>query len=197
MEKQPALKKMLSHSQENVGFLFAKEDLSEVRDMLLANKASAAARAAAIAPCEVTVLAQNTGLGPEKISFFQALGITIKISRSTIEILSDARLIKTGDKVGASKATLQNISPVSFELIIQQVLDNGSICNPNCLTLPRKLHIPAFWRVSTMCRVFVCCWLPDCSISAPFCPQWYQQVLALSVESHHTLHLLKSQGLLG
>ena len=47
----------------------------------------AAARAGAIAPCNVTVPAQNTGLGPEKTSFFQALGITTKISRGTIEIL--------------------------------------------------------------------------------------------------------------
>lgn len=47
----------------------------------------AAARAGAIAPCEVTVFGQNTGLGPEKTSFFQALGITTKISRGTIEIL--------------------------------------------------------------------------------------------------------------
>uniref|UniRef100_A0A8I3NKT5 Large ribosomal subunit protein uL10 n=3 Tax=Canis lupus TaxID=9612 RepID=A0A8I3NKT5_CANLF len=39
--------------------------------------------------CEVTGSAQNTGLGPEKTSFFQALGITTKISRGTIEILSD------------------------------------------------------------------------------------------------------------
>lgn len=29
----------------------------------------------------------NTGLGPEKTSFFQALSITTKISRGTIEIL--------------------------------------------------------------------------------------------------------------
>lgn len=47
----------------------------------------AAARAGAIAPCDVTVPGQNTGLGPEKTSFFQALGITTKISRGTIEIL--------------------------------------------------------------------------------------------------------------
>lgn len=55
----------------------------------------AAARAGAIAPCDVTVPAQNTGLGPEKTSFFQALGITTKISRGTIEILvSELQLFK-------------------------------------------------------------------------------------------------------
>jgi large subunit ribosomal protein LP0 len=57
-------------------------------DTLLSLKqVPAAARAGAIAPCEVIVPAQNTGLGPEKTSFFQALGITTKISRGTIEIL--------------------------------------------------------------------------------------------------------------
>uniref|UniRef100_A0A2K6EAH8 Large ribosomal subunit protein uL10 n=1 Tax=Macaca nemestrina TaxID=9545 RepID=A0A2K6EAH8_MACNE len=89
LENNPALEKLLPHIWGNVGFAFTKEDLTEVRDMLLANKVPAAARAGAIAPCEVTVPAQNTGLGPEKTSFFQALGITTKISRGTIEILSD------------------------------------------------------------------------------------------------------------
>jgi large subunit ribosomal protein LP0 len=83
-----------------VGFVFTKEDLTEIRDMLLANKVPAAACAGAIALCEVTV--------PARTSFFQALGITIKISRGTTEILSDVLLIKTGDKVGPSGATLLN-----------------------------------------------------------------------------------------
>uniref|UniRef100_A0A5S6HR40 Large ribosomal subunit protein uL10 n=1 Tax=Sus scrofa TaxID=9823 RepID=A0A5S6HR40_PIG len=145
LENNPALEKLLPHIRGNVGFVFTKEDLTEIRDMLLANKVPAAARAGAIAPCEVTVPAQNTGLGPEKTSFFQALGITTKISRGTIEILSDVQLIKTGDKVGASEATLLNmlnISPFSFGLIIQQVFDNGSIL--------------ASWRVSAMLPAYVC-----------------------------------------
>uniref|UniRef100_A0A8C6UD80 Large ribosomal subunit protein uL10 n=1 Tax=Neogobius melanostomus TaxID=47308 RepID=A0A8C6UD80_9GOBI len=83
LENNPAT----AHIKGNVGFVFTKEDLTEVRDMLLANKVPAAARAGGIAPCDVMVPAQNTGLGPEKTSFFQALGITTKISRGTIEIL--------------------------------------------------------------------------------------------------------------
>ena len=77
--------------------------------MLLTNKVPAAAHAGAIAPCEVTVPAQNTGWGMKKTSSFKALGIITKISRGTTEILSDMQLIKTGDKVGASKATLVNM----------------------------------------------------------------------------------------
>ncbi|KAG7250073.1 hypothetical protein CRUP_020917, partial [Coryphaenoides rupestris] len=138
LENNPSLEKLLPHIKGNVGFVFTKEDLVEVRDLLLSNKVPAAARAGAIAPCEVTVPAQNTGLGPEKTSFFQALGITTKISRGTIEILSDVGLIKTGDKVGASEATLLNmlnISPFSYGLLIQQVYDNGSVYSPEVLDI--------------------------------------------------------------
>lgn len=85
--------------------------------MLLVNKGSAAAGAGAgaIAACTVTVPAQNAALGPKKTSCFQALGITVKVSRGTSEILSDVQPIKTGDQVGAGETTLLdmlNISPV-------------------------------------------------------------------------------------
>uniref|UniRef100_A0A8I5TQ73 Large ribosomal subunit protein uL10-like insertion domain-containing protein n=1 Tax=Pongo abelii TaxID=9601 RepID=A0A8I5TQ73_PONAB len=83
LENSPALEKLLPRIRGNVGFVFTKEDLTEIRDMLLANKVPAATCAGAITACEVTVPAQNTGLGPEKTSFFQALGITTKISRGT------------------------------------------------------------------------------------------------------------------
>ncbi|KAL0595872.1 60S acidic ribosomal protein P0 [Plecturocebus cupreus] len=86
LENSLALEKRLPHIRGNAGFVFTKEDLTEIRDLLLANKVPAATRAGAIAPSEVTVPVQNTGLGLEKTSFSQALGITTKISRGTVEI---------------------------------------------------------------------------------------------------------------
>lgn len=50
---------------------------------MLENKVRAPARAGAIAPLSVIVPAQNTGLGPEKTSFFQALSIPTKISKGS------------------------------------------------------------------------------------------------------------------
>ena len=38
LENNPALEKLLPHIRGNVGFVFTKEDLTEIRDMLLANK---------------------------------------------------------------------------------------------------------------------------------------------------------------
>lgn len=72
IERNPALEKILPHIKGNVGFVFTRNDLVEVRDKLLENKVRAPARPGAIAPCSVIIPAQNTGLGPEKTSFFQA-----------------------------------------------------------------------------------------------------------------------------
>merc|ERR1719310_1742772 len=106
--------------------------------MLLANKVRAPAKAGALAPLDVIVPSQNTGMGPEKTSFFQALSIPTKITKGTIEIINDVELIKAGDKVGMSEATLLNmlkISPFTYGLVVQKVYDSGSVFDPEILDI--------------------------------------------------------------
>lgn len=138
LENNAQLEKLLPHIKGNVGFVFTKGDLVEIRDKLTESKVRAPARAGAIAPLPVIIPAQNTGLGPEKTSFFQALSIPTKISKGTIEIINDVPILKPGDKVGASEATLLNmlnISPFSYGLQIEQVYDSGSIFSPDILDI--------------------------------------------------------------
>jgi len=138
LENNALLEKLLPHIKGNVGFVFTKGDLNEIREKLTALKVRAPARAGAIAPLLVVIPAQNTGLGPEKTSFFQALSIPTKISKGTIEIINDVPILKPGDKVGASEATLLNmlnISPFSYGLQIEQVYDSGSIFSPDILDI--------------------------------------------------------------
>lgn len=134
----PGLEKLLPLIVYNVGLVFTNEDLCDVRDMLLVNKKRAPARAGGVAPCVVIVPAQNTGLGPEKTSFFQALQIPTKISRGTIEIVNDIQLLKEGDKVGLSEATLLNmlnISPFTYGLVVIHVYDQGTVFSPKVLDI--------------------------------------------------------------
>ncbi|MCP5656091.1 50S ribosomal protein L10, partial [Klebsiella pneumoniae] len=98
LDNNPALEKLLPHIKGNVGFVFTRGDLVEVRDKLLENKVQAPARPGAIAPLSVVIPAHNTGLGPEKTSFFQALSIPTKISKGTIEIINDVHILKPGDR---------------------------------------------------------------------------------------------------
>ncbi|CAD7680216.1 unnamed protein product [Nyctereutes procyonoides] len=91
------LKKRLPHIQGNAVFVFTQEDLTETRDICVG----------ATAPCEVTVPARNTGLGLRRV----------------LSSRLDVQLIETGDKVGASEATLLNI---------------GSIYNPEVLHITEE-----------------------------------------------------------
>lgn len=138
LDKNPAIEKILPHLKGNVGLVFTKADLAEIRDKINENKVAAPAKAGAVAPVDVSIPPQNTGLGPEKTSFFQALSIPTKISKGTIEILNEVLMVTAGDRVGASQATLLNmlkISPFSYGLTITQVYDSGTIFSPEVLDI--------------------------------------------------------------
>lgn len=129
---------MSDHTIGNVGFIFTNADLNKTRDVILAEKVAAPARAGAVAPADVYVPAGNTGMEPGKTSFFQALGVPTKIARGTIEITTDLKLVEAGTKVGASEATLLNmlnISPFTYGMSIAQVYDGGQTFNPSVLDI--------------------------------------------------------------
>lgn len=138
LEEMPEYEKVIPLLIQNVGFIFTNNDLKEIRDTVLDNRVAAPARAGAISPIDVIVPAQNTGMGPEKTSFFQALSIQTKIARGTIEIVSPVHLLKPGDKVGQSESTLLNmlkISPFSYGLKVVQCYDEGSVFEPEILDI--------------------------------------------------------------
>jgi len=158
LDKNPSLEKLLPHVEKNIGFVFAKNDLHEVRELILKHKVKAPARAGAIAPCEVFIPPQNTGLGPEKTSFFQALQIPTKIAKGTIEIINQVKLLAEGEKVGASEAALLNmlnISPFSYGLVIEMVYDSGSCFHPSILDIKdedlRSNFIQGVMNVAGLC----------------------------------------------
>ena len=147
LQSRPELERLLPYIVGNIGFVFTQEDLGEIRKKLMENKRGAPAKAGAIAPCDVKLPPQNTGMGPEKTSFFQALQIPTKISRGTIEILNEVHIIKVGERVGASEAALLNmlnIMPFSYGLAVQQVYDNGTIYSPDVLDVTNSELIKRF-----------------------------------------------------
>jgi large subunit ribosomal protein LP0 len=109
----PQYERLLQQVKGNIGFVFTKGDLKEIRDIITANKVAAPARAGAFSPNEVVIPAGNTGMEPGKTSFFQALGIPTKIARGTIEIVSPHVVLTPGSRVGTSEATLLNMLNIS------------------------------------------------------------------------------------
>jgi len=187
VETNPLIERLLPHLKGNVGLVFTKEDACDIKEKITSNKISAPAKAGAIAPCDVTIPAQNTGLGPEKTSFFQALQIPTKISKGTIEILNDVKLIKEGEKVGASEATLLNmlkIYPFSYGLVVRKVYDNGTIFDPEVLDITDAEIRHTFMEgVHNLAAVCLAVNYP-CMASAPHMMAGaFKNILAISLEA--------------
>lgn len=184
LENNALLEKLLPHIRGNVGFVFTKGDLNEIREKLTESKVRAPARPGAIAPLHVIIPAQNTGLGPEKTSFFQALSIPTKISKGTIEIINDVPILKPGDKVGASEATLLNmlnISPFSYGLQIEQVYDSGSIFSPEILDIkPEDLRAKFQAGVANLAAVSLAAGYPTIASAPHSIANGFRNLLALA-----------------
>jgi len=147
LTEYPQFERLLPHVRGNVGFVFTSDDLKEIREIIVANKVAAPARAGAFAPKDVTVPAGNTGMEPGKTSFFQALGIPTKIARGTIEIVSDVKVVVAGTRVGPSEATLLNmlnISPFTYGMTVVQIYDQGNAFAPEVLDIDEQELIDRF-----------------------------------------------------
>jgi len=143
----PQFERLLPHIKGNIGFVFTSGDLKDIREIIIANKVAAPARAGAFAPKDVTVPAGNTGMEPGKTSFFQALGIPTKIARGTIEIVSDVKVVVAGTRVGTSEATLLNmlnISPFTYGMTVVQIFDQGNAFSPSVLDVDEQELIDRF-----------------------------------------------------
>ncbi|KAF8640302.1 hypothetical protein AX16_010197 [Volvariella volvacea WC 439] len=143
----PQFERILPHVKGNIGFVFTNDDLKEVREIIVANKVAAPARAGALAPKDVSIPAGNTGMEPGKTSFFQALGIPTKIARGTIEIVSDVKVVTAGTRVGPSEATLLNmlnISPFTYGMTVVQIYDKGNVFTPDVLDIDEQELINRF-----------------------------------------------------
>jgi len=138
IENNKDLEALLPHVRNNIGFVFAKDDLPEVKKRLTELKVAAPAKAGNFAPVDVIVPAGPTGMEPTQTSFLQALNIPSKITRGQVEIINDVHLIKKGTKVGASEANLLaklDIKPFFYGLVIMTVYDSGSIYDASVLDL--------------------------------------------------------------
>jgi len=112
--------------------------LSFVKKLLSENRVAAPARVGSIAPNDVVVPAGPTGLEPTQTAFLQALNISSRIAKGTIEIVNDVHLITAGQKVNNSQASLLqklNINPFSYGFEIQMVYDDGTLYEPKVLEL--------------------------------------------------------------
>ncbi len=176
--------------QGNVGLIFTKGDLKEVREEVAKYKVGAPAPVGLIAPIDVVVPPGNTGLDPSQTSFFQVLNIPTKINKGTVEIITPVELIKKGDKVGSSEAALLaklGIRPFSYGLVVQSVYDNGSVFAPEVLDLTEDDLIEKFAvGVSMVTSLALAISYPTLAAAPHMFINAYKNVLAVAVATEYS-----------
>jgi len=140
-ESNPALEALLPYVKGNIGFVFTDSDLNQVRKVILENKVPAPARQGSYAPTDVIVPPGPTGLDPGQTAFFQALNISTKIARGSIEIINEVLLVKGGEKVTSSHVALLaklNINPFFYGIKVTHVYEGGSVYESSVLDLTKE-----------------------------------------------------------
>lgn len=190
LSDHPEFERLLSYVKGNIGFVFTDQDLKEIRNLIVANKVAAPARAGAFAPKDVTVPAGNTGMEPGKTSFFQALGIPTKIARGTIEIVSDIKVVIAGSRVGSSEATLLNmlnISPFTYGMTVVQIFDQGNIFSPDVLDIDDQQLIDRFLSgITTIAAISLAIKYPTIVSITHSLVNAYKNILAISLGTEYT-----------
>jgi large subunit ribosomal protein LP0 len=133
--------------RSNLALVFTSKDLAEVRNLLEAHKMPSAAKAGAIAQCDLILPRGITQLEPSQTPLLQALDIPTKVSKGTLEVLKDVHILKAGDKVDASQAALlqkMDLKPFSFGLQVKHVYDRGSLYHPDVLSIQNTEVIKVF-----------------------------------------------------
>jgi len=87
-------------------------------------------------------------LDPGQTAFFQALNISTKIARGSIEIINQVHLVKVGEKVSSSHVALLsklNINPFFYGIKVTHVYESGSVYGADVLDLtPEDLFAKFF-----------------------------------------------------
>lgn len=129
---------LLPFIRGNVGMVFTNDELNGIKEVVESYKQKAPAKVGQIAPEDVFVEPGPTGMEPTQTSFLQALNIASKIVKGQVEISNRVHLVKKGDKVGPSEASLMdklNIMPFSYRAEVKTVFDSGYVYPASLLNL--------------------------------------------------------------
>jgi len=129
---------LLPFIKGNVGMVFTNDELNSIKEVVESFKQKAPAKVGQVAPEDVFVEPGPTGMEPTQTSFLQALNIASKIVKGQVEISNRVHLVKQGDKVGPSEASLMdklNIMPFSYRAEVKTVFDSGYVYPASLLSL--------------------------------------------------------------
>jgi len=148
---------LLDLCRGNSGFFFTKDDVGVLRKEIISRQVQTAAKAGAIAPVDVLIPPGPTGMEPTQTSFFQAMNIGTRINRGQIDITDEVHLIKQGEKVNPSQASLLtklNLKPFFYGMKVRAVYDDGNAYDASALDITMQDVANGFLAASRQVAAF-------------------------------------------
>jgi len=125
------LMKLMDLIKGNVGLVFTKNEIEPIRkELITKSKKQCSAKYGAIAPNDVFIRVGPTNLEPTKTAMFQSMDISTRINGNQIDVISEKQIIKKGEKIGASEASLLsqlNIKPFWYGITVNSIYENGEV----------------------------------------------------------------------
>jgi large subunit ribosomal protein LP0 len=189
-QSNPKLGALLDHIWGNIGLIFTNDkDIRGIREVVVKNKVPAAAKSGTVAPIDVYVPPGPTGLDPGQTSFFQALNISTKIARGSIEIINTVHLIKKGDKVTSSHVALLsklNIQPFFYGIVVQKIYEDGAVFKSEVLDMtPEDLYAKFFNGVRKIAAISLAIGYPTIASLPTILGNGFKKLLAVSLATEY------------
>eukprot|EP00826_Nyctotherus_ovalis_P006348 TRINITY_DN1148_c0_g1_i26.p1 TRINITY_DN1148_c0_g1~~TRINITY_DN1148_c0_g1_i26.p1 ORF type:complete len:206 (+),score=30.41 TRINITY_DN1148_c0_g1_i26:212-829(+) len=137
----PELETLLELCNGNVGFIFCKDRIEEMKGKLNGLKSFKEPSVGLIAPHDIVIQPGPTSVLKNKKHFFEMLGIAYKIKWNTINIMEEKKLVSKGKKITKDQYAFMektNILHVVYELKFTHFYDNGAVYNPSMLDIGKS-----------------------------------------------------------
>jgi len=132
----------------NVGMIFnTNSTLDEIRDIISQHRKSSGAKVGQLSNVDLALPSGPTGMDPSQTAFFQALNIGTKIVKGQIELVSEFKILNTGEKVSASAAVLLTklgIKPFEYQMSVKSVFADGGVFDAAVLDIKDDALIAKF-----------------------------------------------------
>jgi len=191
-EGRSDLNALLPYLKRNVGIVFVYDTFSlrEVKKIFENETVGAPAKAGQTAQCDVVLPAGPTGLEPTMTSFLQAVGISSKIVKSQIDIVSDTVLFRKGERVGASAAMLclkMKIMPFKYGLEPVICYEDRSLFDPSVLDITEDAIFARFSdAVNTVASISLAAGYPTAASVPHSFNNAFKNVLAVAVATEYS-----------
>lgn len=123
------------------------------------------------------------------------MGVPTKIARGTIEITTDVHLVKAGEKVGPSEATLLNmlnISPFTYGLTVTTVYDDGTVFDPSILDITNDVLLERLSEgITLIASLSLALRLPTIAAVPHLVINNFKNLVAISLASDYTIDHVK------